>query len=235
MGARDGRGGVHLNGAVDGAAGGDTDASWRDSYSTVRKDLLRPDDETNRRRLERLGLGAQLGRLLDLGTGDGNLHAALRALGAREVVGMEPQPELAAVAAAAGPVVLGRAEALPFAPASFDAVVSMDVLHHVPSEGLDGALEEVHRVLRPGGRFYVSEPARTRTRRVLQALLDSPVASVTAFSRHKRTMVQLEWDTLGPWLADEERFPARLGGVGFAVEPARRHLLRVDVVASRPA
>lgn len=217
-----------------GVPSGDTDASWRESYSAVRKDLLRSNDATNLRRLERLGLGGTLERVLDLGAGDGNLRAALHAAGAREVVGMEPQPELAAVAATAGPVVIGRGEALPFAPESFDAVVSMDVLHHVPAEGLEPALREVHRVLRPGGRFVVSEPANTLTRRVLQALLDSPIASLTSFSRHKRTMVQLEWDTLGPWLEDEQLFPGRLGRAGFEVAEPDRHLLRVDVVATRP-
>lgn len=42
---------------------------------------------------------------------------------------------------------------LPFESSSFDAVLSCGVLEHV--EDPDGSLEEVRRVLRPGGRFYV--------------------------------------------------------------------------------
>lgn len=40
-------------------------------------------------------------------------------------------------------------------PASFDAVVGNSVLHHLP---LLAALNEVRRVLKPGGRFWFSEP-----------------------------------------------------------------------------
>ena len=40
---------------------------------------------------------------------------------------------------------------LPFADASFDYVVSLDVLGHVPLEEKDAVLAEVKRVLRPGG------------------------------------------------------------------------------------
>jgi 2-polyprenyl-3-methyl-5-hydroxy-6-metoxy-1,4-benzoquinol methylase len=43
--------------------------------------------------------------------------------------------------------------ALPFDEGSFDAVLSCGVLEHVPDP--DGSVEEIHRVLRPGGRFYV--------------------------------------------------------------------------------
>ena len=41
---------------------------------------------------------------------------------------------------------------LPFEDESFDAVLSMGVLEHVPNP--DGSLDELHRVLRPGGTLY---------------------------------------------------------------------------------
>ena len=43
--------------------------------------------------------------------------------------------------------------ALPYADGSFDAVLSCGVLEHVSDP--DGSLDEVRRVLRPGGSFYV--------------------------------------------------------------------------------
>ena len=48
-------------------------------------------------------------------------------------------------------VTRGDAENLPFPEASFDAVTSMGVLHHVPDPGR--AIDEIHRVLKPGGRL----------------------------------------------------------------------------------
>src|SRR5205823_7089420 len=52
-----------------------------------------------------------------------------------------------------GPPSYGRADAasLPFAGASFDAVVACLVFEHI--DAVDEALAEVGRVLKPGGRF----------------------------------------------------------------------------------
>jgi ubiquinone/menaquinone biosynthesis C-methylase UbiE len=46
------------------------------------------------------------------------------------------------------------AQAIPFADASFDAVIANHMLYHVPDR--PRALAEIRRVLRPGGRFYAS-------------------------------------------------------------------------------
>jgi ubiquinone/menaquinone biosynthesis C-methylase UbiE len=52
----------------------------------------------------------------------------------------------------------GGAEDIPCDDATFDGVVMLKSLHHVPLENLDRALEEVRRVLKPGGWAYISEP-----------------------------------------------------------------------------
>lgn len=52
--------------------------------------------------------------------------------------------------------VAARGQALPFADASFDGVLCMNALHHLPSYA--AALREIHRVLKPGGRAVFSEP-----------------------------------------------------------------------------
>lgn len=52
----------------------------------------------------------------------------------------------------------GGAEAIPFDDATFDGVLMMKSLHHVPTEVMDQAFAEIRRVLRPGGWLYISEP-----------------------------------------------------------------------------
>lgn len=42
--------------------------------------------------------------------------------------------------------------------AQFDVVMMFKSLHHVPGNRMDTALEEIARVLKPGGHAYISEP-----------------------------------------------------------------------------
>ncbi len=51
-------------------------------------------------------------------------------------------------------IVAGSAESLPFTDNSFDAVLCVNVLEAVPDRA--GALREMHRVLKPGGRALVA-------------------------------------------------------------------------------
>ncbi len=92
-------------------------------------------------------------RVLDLGTGEGQIARRLQADGAR-VVGVDPTLSQLRVACARGGGVtylLGDAADLPFRHDRFDAVLACLVFEHI--EAMDAAMGEVARVLRPGGRF----------------------------------------------------------------------------------
>ena len=52
----------------------------------------------------------------------------------------------------------GAAESIPFDDATFDGVLMMKSLHHVPVASMALAFAEIRRVLKPGGWLYVSEP-----------------------------------------------------------------------------
>jgi 2-polyprenyl-6-hydroxyphenyl methylase/3-demethylubiquinone-9 3-methyltransferase len=108
-------------------------------------------------------LGEAPGRLvLDAGCGGGLVAKGLAAAGAR-VVGVDRLPACLLVARRAVPARFQPAaatlERLPFADASFDAVVAADVLEHVPD--LPAAVAELTRVLRPRGSFLFDTINRT--------------------------------------------------------------------------
>src|SRR5947207_9663240 len=89
--------------------------------------------------------------VLDLGCGAGML-ALLKRKGVT-LAGVDLSPECALASRRNGydAGVAAELTRLPFADATFDYVVSLDVLGHVPFEEKDAALSEVRRVLRPGG------------------------------------------------------------------------------------
>src|SRR2546423_1199331 len=53
----------------------------------------------------------------------------------------------------------GDIHALPFPDASFDAVICSSVLYHQWVSDVEGAVREMHRVLRPGGALLINVPA----------------------------------------------------------------------------
>ena len=90
--------------------------------------------------------------VLDVGTGEGQV--ARVATGAARVVGVDPARAQLEVARRRGGhprYVRAEATGLPFPDGSFDAVLACLVFEHI--EAVDGAIAEVGRVLRPGGRF----------------------------------------------------------------------------------
>lgn len=143
-------------------------------------------DVRRRRALVQEALDAQPGdRVLDVGCGPGFFVTEIaEAVGAGgSVVGVDLSPEMLAVAAkradehANVEFVESPAAPLPLPDASFDRALSVQVLEYV--DDVLGALRELRRVVRPGGRVVVwdvdwstislqsADPARMR--RVLDA------------------------------------------------------------------
>ena len=92
-------------------------------------------------------------RVLDIGCGDGQISRLAAERGA-SVVGVDPTWNQIRVAAdRGGGAAFARSGAaeLPFADGSFDAAVACLVFEHI--DDVDGAIAEVARVVRPGGRF----------------------------------------------------------------------------------
>jgi SAM-dependent methyltransferase len=151
--------------------------------------------------------------VLDLGCGDG--HFASMAFSTPLLAGFdldESSVREAATRRIYRHVLVASAPAMPFADASFATVVSNCVVEHIPD--LEGTLTEVHRVLRPGGRFLFGVPSdgfadmllgSTLLRRLgLRALAERYGRWFNTHSAHFHT------DPPDVWLERLERF-------GFAV------------------
>jgi SAM-dependent methyltransferase len=97
-------------------------------------------------------LNAQPGEyVLDLGCGNGQLTQRISDSGAH-VLGVDASAEMVTAARERGiEAEQASAEALPFLDGTFDAVFSNAVLHWVRDQ--DAMMRQVHRVLKPGGRF----------------------------------------------------------------------------------
>lgn len=103
-------------------------------------------------------------RILDAGCGTGGTLAWWQRRTGRtgkSGTGIDLSPVAVAFAARRGLARLGRGSAtdLPFADGSFDGVLSLDVIYHLGVADDRRALDEIARVVRPGGWACVRVPA----------------------------------------------------------------------------
>jgi SAM-dependent methyltransferase len=98
-------------------------------------------------------------RILDVGCGTGELLAVLEGEGYRNAWGVDDSPSQVAKACH-GSVRRGDGMAAlrEGGPGSLDVVVTFDVIEHLTREALVEMGREIHRVLRPGGRWIVHAP-----------------------------------------------------------------------------
>jgi ubiquinone/menaquinone biosynthesis C-methylase UbiE len=103
-------------------------------------------------------------KVLDLACGNGRfLSQALDALPRLPVVGLDLSPAYADAARTRlapwpqAEIVVGQAEAAPFADASFDAVTCIYLFHELPPRVRREVAQEIVRLLKPGGAFVFAD------------------------------------------------------------------------------
>lgn len=174
------------------------------------------------------------GPVLELGCGNGKLLRPLRKTGV-DAVGLDIAWHALARLPTGVPRVLADAAALPFADASFTAVLDVHCTGHLGAAARAQALREAWRVLRPGGAYVVER----LTPADLRASQGTPVPG-------EPRMVEVQ-DGRRTSFADEAMLRAEVAAAGFAAGPAEverrmpghggRQVVReaVRVVATRPA
>jgi ubiquinone/menaquinone biosynthesis C-methylase UbiE len=99
--------------------------------------------------------------VLDIGCGPGQVAGRILNAGVEDVWGLDPSPYLLQLAQRSFPalrLVQGIAEDMPFSAQRFDGVAACFLFHELPPARIAAALDECHRILRPGGRLYIVEP-----------------------------------------------------------------------------
>ena len=111
-------------------------------------------------------------KVLDVGCGTGGvtIPAKLRVGKTGEAAGIDPAPEMIAVARRKASRArleidfrVGVIESLPYPDATFDAVTSSMMMHHLPEHLQAKGLAEIKRVLKPGGRLLIVDMMRPST------------------------------------------------------------------------
>lgn len=123
-------------------------ADWRDADYLARRDMMSDLIECRR---------FASGRLLDVGCGN-QPYRSLFASCVEAHIGVDPD------ARHSQPDVVALAVQLPFVSASFDTVLATQVIEHVPQP--DRMLQEISRVLKPGGYLILTAPQYWRLHEV---------------------------------------------------------------------
>lgn len=141
------------------------DATWGRAFSAVYDRAFKATEEAGLRQMRGELLAEARGRVVELGAGTG-ANAELYPDAVEELVLAEPDPHMSkrlraklAERGSTATVVEAPAERLPFDDASFDTAVVTLVLCTVPNP--QAALDEVARVLKPGGRLLFLEHVRS--------------------------------------------------------------------------
>ncbi len=156
-------------------------------------------------------------KVLDLGCAGGFMAEALDARGAI-VTGIDPAPEAIAAALAHARLNdrditydIGVGEDLPYEDGAFDAAVCVDVLEHVAD--LKKTIEEIARVLKPGGLFLFDTINRNPLARFATITVAEDILRLLPRNTHDPAMY-IKPAEIRSLLADAGLEPGRFTGLG---------------------
>ncbi len=146
-------------------------------------------------------------RIIELGCGAAPHARAIAAayprsrITAYEVDRIQHEKNLASAAPPNLTFRTGGAETIAEDDATFDLCLMFKSLHHVPVRRMDDALAEIHRVLKPGGLWYCSEPVFAgEFNDILRLFHDEEAVRAAAFAALERAVAGAAFELV------EERF-----------------------------
>ncbi len=198
-------------------------ATIADRYDLITAVLSYGQDARWKKRLVRMA-GVRPGeRALDLACGTGDIAFAVAANGAR-VVGLDITPRMLQLARRKPGVaafLAGDMTSLPFKPQTFDLVTTGYGLRNVPD--LTAAIDEIARVLRPGGRLLSLDFNRPQPVVIRSAYL----AYLTVVGAALGWLLHRDPDTYRYIPASIRRYP---GAAGVAAVLTSRGFTHVRVI-----
>ena len=152
-------------------------------------------------------------RVLDVGSGEGELSRLAVTAGATTVVGVDPawgQLSVARDRGGGAAYIRSAAASLPFASASFDAAVACLVFEHI--DAVREAVAEVARVLLPGGRLLL--------------FLNHPLLQTPGSGWIDDQIIDEQYWRVGPYLVEDTTFEEVEKGVflPFVHRPLSRYV-----------
>lgn len=161
------------------------------------------------RRLRRFGVQdrPKSDRIVELFCGRGGGLVALQRLGFINLEGVDLSESL--LSEYRGPATLHLADCrdLPLEQDAYDVGIVQGGLHHLPQlpADLQAVLEQVRRILKPEGTFYIVEPWSTPFLRFVHAVVERPwVRKVYAKGDALAAMTDRERETYERWLGQPE-------------------------------
>lgn len=163
--------------------------------------------------------------IVDVGCGTGGLLRRLASCGAERLTGVDESPGMLEVARAHSGEMAGlefmeaSAESLPPGDGEFDVALSCIAFHHFPDPG--GALQEMRRVLKPGGRLLICDMCGEGLLSRMMLLYGRLIATDRHYYDRKSLAALARvagFDVAGTWIIN--RFPPAM--LLTAVKPAEK-------------